>query len=96
MNIMCMDVNMAEHFQSHQQVLELWRPLAVEGRLFKAIAADTGFPRRRIQQWHRRNNIRPEYWPHLIEVVEQRFGIVLTPRQLMLAAARRFRTKEAA
>jgi hypothetical protein len=63
------------------EFLKLWPTLA-------EFAADMDVPYERAKKWRARNRaIPPKYWPRFIEMAEHRFGIVVTPRQLMLAAA---------
>lgn len=50
------------------------------------IGSDMGVPRGRAQQWINRDYIPPWYWPRLVDVVEQRFGRVITYRQLVEAS----------
>lgn len=66
---------------SFADILNLWPTLA-------EFVADMGVPYERAKKWRARGRaIPPRYWPRLIDMAEQRFQLVLTPRQLMLAAA---------
>ena len=82
-------MHMHTEITSHQQVLDLWRSLAGERprRLYSLIARDLAVPRARVARWHERDSVPAKYWPRLIDLAEQRFGVVITPRQMMLAAA---------
>jgi len=53
------------------------------------MAADMGMPRNRVRQWRNRHFIPPWYWPQLVEVIEQRFGWMITYRQLVEASIER-------
>lgn len=66
--------------RTFSEILALWKTHG-------ALAIDMNVPKCRARQWRVRGSVHPRYWPRLIELVEQRFGIVITPRQLMLAAA---------
>lgn len=52
------------------------------------LARDMGVPLSRARQWLRRDFLPPWYWPHLVDVVEQRFQRTITYRQLVEAAAK--------
>lgn len=85
---LCIDVHMVEDFRSHKQVLELWRRLAPGKRRFHAaLAADLGLPSQNVARWYYRDSVPPKYWPRLLDLAEQRFNVIITPRQMMLAAA---------
>lgn len=65
---------------SFTEILSRWQTLA-------EFVADMNVPYERAKKWRARGRaIPPKYWPRLIDMAEQRFGLVLTPRQLMLAA----------
>lgn len=72
---------MSSENPSFAEILNLWPTLA-------EFVADMGVPYERAKKWRARGRaIPPRYWPRLIDMAEQRFQLVLTPRQLMLAAA---------
>lgn len=54
---------------------------------YRFLASDLGFPLSRVIRWHQRDSVPAKYWPRLIEVAERRFDVIITARQLMLAAA---------
>lgn len=67
-----------------------------------ALARDMGVSKPCARKWRERGRpLQPQYWPRLIDVAEQRFQVIITPRQLMVAArnhdeARRHDEAEAA
>lgn len=60
------------------EIFALWPDTA-------SLAKDMGVPSTRGHQWIRRNYLPPWYWPRLMDVVEQKFGQVVTYRQLVEA-----------
>jgi hypothetical protein len=82
-----MNLHMSENVKSHREILDLWRPLAKDRKVgfFPFLAEDLGFPLSRVVRWHQRDSVPAKYWPRLIEVVERRFDIIVSARQLMLA-----------
>lgn len=80
---------MADDFRSHRQVLELWRRLAPgkSRRFYAALASDLGLPAQNVARWYYRNSVPPKYWSRILDLAEQRFKVVITPRQMMEAAA---------
>lgn len=68
-----------EPFSFHD-ILNLWES-------HSALAHDMGVPKERARSWRTRGQLRPKYWPRLLERLEQRFGKKLTADDLMLAAA---------
>lgn len=79
---------------THRKIIELWKQVAPRD-WFSACGVDMATDgnvrvwKERVRQWRDRDSIPPKYWPRLIDVVEARFGILITARQLMLAAARK-------
>lgn len=51
-----------------------------------SMASDMGMPANRVLHWKKRHFIPPWYWPQLVEVIEQRFGRMITYRQLVEAS----------
>jgi hypothetical protein len=73
---------MHEDIPSFTEILSLWTD-------DDQLVADLGLPpsaRSRVRRWRERNSVRPQYWQPLIDMADKRFGLVLTPRHLMLAA----------
>lgn len=65
------------------EIFELWP----EDLRDVHLARDMGVGRPRARQWLRRNFLPVWYWPELIDVVEQKFGRVVTHRELVEAGA---------
>jgi hypothetical protein len=96
---MCRNMHMPENFSSHSEILELWRRLAPgKGTRFLAPLARDFAPVRKttVVKWYYRNSIPPRYWPQLIDLVDRRFDLVITPRQLMMIAANQSGTQQPA
>lgn len=49
------------------------------------VGRDMGVPQSRARQWVRRGYLEPYYWPRLVDVVGQKFGRIVTYRQLVEA-----------
>jgi hypothetical protein len=62
------------------QILSLWKT-------HSELARDMDVPKERARFWRVRGRLPPKYWPRLLKELHRRFGLTLTPGQLMLAAA---------
>lgn len=72
-------------------IFELWRDEAkpTEKQSAVLMAADFGLASYEVtRQWRMRNFVPVWYWPKLIDVLESRFGMVVSYRQLVEATCR--------
>lgn len=66
------------------QIFELW-PDDRQCTRFQQMALDMRVPRMRARQWIARDYLPPWYWPRLVDVLEQKFGSIVTYHQLVEA-----------
>lgn len=88
-------------FPTWPAIFELWRDEAkpTDKQLAVLMAADFGLASYEVtRQWQMRKFVPVWYWPRLIDVLERRFGLMVSYRQLVEATiqVRGPRQKEAA
>ena len=88
-------------FPAWDKIFDLYRSRAAktEEHIFRAslMAHDLGVKATVVNQWRRRGNIPVDYWPRLVTVLERKFGLLVSERQLVQATrASRCRKREAA